>query len=119
MTWPKASKELGEQLAFHLKEFHCERRKMFGADVWFVNGNMFIGVFGDGIMLRLSDEDGLELKKQLPGSGIFSPTESMVMREYSYIPRSSFNDLDELEDWIGRSFRLAASLPVKAHKKKR
>ena len=92
---------------------------MFGADVWFVNGNMFIGVFGDGIMLRLSDEDGLALKKQVPGSGVFSPTEKMVMHEYSYVPSSSFKDLDELEDWISRSFRLVASLPAKVPKKKR
>ena len=119
MTWPKASKELGEQLASHLERFNCERRKMFGADVWFVNGNMFTGVFGDGIMLRLSDEDGLALKKRVPGSGVFSPTERMVMREYCFVPSSSFKDLDELDDWIDRSFRLAASLPVKVPKKKR
>ena len=119
MTWPKASEELGEQLASHLEKFQCERRKMFGADVWFVHGNMFIGVFGDGIMLRLSDEDGLTLKKQVPGAGVFSPTEKMVMKEYSFIPKSSFKDLDELEDWIDRSYRLTAALPVKAPKKKR
>ena len=109
MAWPKASKELGGQLASHLEKFHCDRRKMFGADVWFVNG----------IMLRLSDEDGLALKKQVPGSGVFSPTEKMVMHEYSYVPSSSFKDLDELEDWISRLFRLVASLPAKVPKKKR
>ena len=92
MTWPKASKELGDRLAPRLEKYQCVRRKMFGADVWFVSGNMFMGVFGDGLFLRLSDEDGLAIKKEIPGAGVFSPTESMVMREYVSIPGSSFDD---------------------------
>jgi hypothetical protein len=55
-------------------------------DVWFVSGNMFLGVFGGGLFLRLFDEDGLAIKKGDPRAGAFSPTESMVMREYVSIP---------------------------------
>lgn len=117
-AWPKASRELGERLAPHLEKFHCQRRKMFGADVWFVKGNMFMGVFGDGIFLRLSDEDGLSIKKEIPGSGVFSPTVSMVMREYVSIPSSSLDDLDRLDRWIERSYALVVSIPVKKPKKK-
>ncbi len=117
-AWPKASKELGERLAPHLEKFNCERRRMFGADVWSVKGNMFMGVFGDGIFLRLSDEDGLSIKKEIPGSGVFSPTESTVMREYVSIPSSSLDDLDRLDRWFERSYGLVVSLPVKRPKKK-
>ena len=117
--WPKASKELGERLASHLEKYHCERRRMFGADVWFVNGNMFAGVFGDGMILRLSDEDGLSIKKEMPGTGVFSPTIRMVMREYVFIPASGLSDLDRIDGWIDRSYGLVSSLPAKAPKKKK
>ena len=117
--WPKASKELGERLALHLEKYRCERRKMFGADVFFVNGNMFMGVFGEGIFLRLSDEDGLSIKEDIPGAGVFAPTESTVMSEYTSIPASSLDDLDKLDRWIERSYGLVISLPVKVPKKKK
>ena len=102
--WPKASKEIGERLALHLEKYRCERMKMFGADVFFVNGNMFTGVFGEGIFLRLSDEDGLAIKKDIPGAGVFAPRESTVLSEYTSIPVSSLDDLDKLDLWIERSY---------------
>jgi TfoX/Sxy family transcriptional regulator of competence genes len=117
--WPKASKELGERLAPHMEKFHGERRKMFGADVWFINGNMFAGVFGDGMILRLSDEDGMSIKKEMPGVGVFSPGEVMVMREYVLIPSEFLRDLENLDRWIERSYDLVKSLPVKAPKKRK
>jgi TfoX/Sxy family transcriptional regulator of competence genes len=118
-SWPKASPEIGERLAPILEKYQCEHRKMFGADVWFVNGNMFMGVFGNGLFLRLSDDDGQEIKKDIPGSGVFAPTESMVMREYVQVPSSSLDDRDKLERWIERSHDLVTSLPIKMPKKKR
>ena len=117
--WPKASKELGERLAPRLEKYDCEHRKMFGADVWFVNGNMFMGVFGDGLFLRLSDEDGLVIKKDIPGAGVFSPTERTVMSEFVSVPAVSSDGLDKLDQWIERSYALVTSLPVKVPKKKK
>lgn len=90
---------------------------MFGADVWFVNGNMFAGVFGDGMILRLSDEDGLSIKREIPGTGVFSPNERMVMHEYTFIPSAVLDDLNKIESWIERSYGFTAALPVKEPKK--
>ncbi|WP_091688811.1 TfoX/Sxy family protein [Methanococcoides vulcani] len=56
-AWKKASEELGELIGEAVSEYDVEFRKMFGSPVYFVNGNMFIGVHGDGIMLRLQEED--------------------------------------------------------------
>jgi TfoX/Sxy family transcriptional regulator of competence genes len=117
-SWPKASKELGERLAARLERYKCERRKMFGADVWFVNGNMFAGVFGDGMILRLTDKDGLSIKNEIPGAGVFSPNDVMVMHEYTFIPSSAVVDLNNIDDWIERSYGLVVSLPVKVPKNK-
>ena len=73
-----------------MEKYHGERRKIFGADVWFVNGNMFAGVFGDGMILRLSDKDGMSIKKEMPGVGLFSPDEVMVVRStFSFPPNFS------------------------------
>ena len=119
MTWPKSSKELADQLSPRLERYHCERRKMFGADVWFVNGNMFMGVFGEGLFLRLNDEDGLAIKKEIPGAGIFAPSEKVVMREYSSVPASSLQDMGLLDPWIERSYGFVKSIPSKVPKKKK
>ncbi|HEY3420251.1 MAG TPA: TfoX/Sxy family protein [Methanomassiliicoccales archaeon] len=117
--WPKASRELGERLVPLLEKYQGERRKMFGADVWFINGNMFLGVFGEGAFLRLSDEDGQAIKKEIPGAGVFAPTESTVMREYVSVPASALEDLEMLRPWIERSYAFVVSLPVKPPKKKK
>jgi TfoX/Sxy family transcriptional regulator of competence genes len=116
--WPKASKELGERLVPVLEKYRCDRRKMFGADVWFVNGNMFMGVFGDGIFMRLSDDDGQAIKKEFPGAGVFAPTERTVMSEYVSVPGTSLDDLGRLGRWIERSYALVISMPAKVPKKK-
>jgi TfoX/Sxy family transcriptional regulator of competence genes len=118
MTWPKSSKVLGDRLALRLEKYRCDRRKMFGADVWFVNGNMFMGVFGEAAFLRLTEEDGMAIKREIPGAGIFAPTEKVVMREYSQAPASTEEDLERLDPWIERSFRMVLSIPPKAPKKK-
>ena len=35
-------------------------RPMFGNLAGFVNGNMFMGLYGDGLFVRLSEEDRVE-----------------------------------------------------------
>ena len=35
----------------------AEQRKMFGMPAGFINGNMFMGVFADGLVFRLSPAD--------------------------------------------------------------
>ena len=47
---------------------------MFGAVAAFVNGNMFAGLFGDNVGVKL-DHAGLVELAALPGSGSFGPEE--------------------------------------------
>ncbi|HEY3411203.1 MAG TPA: TfoX/Sxy family protein, partial [Propionicimonas sp.] len=49
-----------------------EVRPMFGAVAAFVNGNMFAGLFGDNIGVKL-DPNALAELAALPGSGPFGP----------------------------------------------
>jgi len=43
-----------------MKDKNCGYRKMFGYTAYFFNGNMFVGVHGDKLFLRLSDADMAE-----------------------------------------------------------
>jgi TfoX/Sxy family transcriptional regulator of competence genes len=43
---------------------------MFGNVAGFVNGNLFMGVYGNGLFLRLSEEDRGELLK-IKGASLF------------------------------------------------
>jgi len=38
-------------------EYACEKKRMFGCPAYFVNNNMFCGVFADTIFVRLTPGD--------------------------------------------------------------
>jgi TfoX/Sxy family transcriptional regulator of competence genes len=57
MKFKKADEGHSEFLEEMVSSFVCQKRKMFGSPVYFVNGSMFTGVHQDSIFLRLSEED--------------------------------------------------------------
>lgn len=57
MNWKKVPPEPADFLDGFLEGFNCDKRKMSGSPVYFVNGNMFAGVHQGSIFLRLSEED--------------------------------------------------------------
>jgi len=93
----------------------AETRKMFGYPAAFVNRNMFMGLFQDQMMLRLSDSDRVEFMKS-DGAKVFEPMPGRPMREYVTIPRSVLNNRAKLASWISKSMKYAESLPAKAAK---
>ena len=44
-----------------MKYRNCDYKKMFGYPAYFFNGNMFVGVHGDKLFLRLSSADMAEI----------------------------------------------------------
>lgn len=56
MPWKKANKELSDFLDGALSSFKCQKKIMFGSPAYFVNTNMFTGVFQDDIFIRLSEK---------------------------------------------------------------
>jgi TfoX/Sxy family transcriptional regulator of competence genes len=94
-----------------------EHRKQFGYPCCFANNNMFMGVFGEDIMVRLSDADRAEFLKQ-PGTSLFEPMPGRPMKEYVLVPRSILNDGPELRGLVARSLGYAKSLPLKEKKAK-
>ncbi|HEY6238923.1 MAG TPA: TfoX/Sxy family protein [Thermoplasmata archaeon] len=87
-------------------------RTMFGQPAAFVTGNMFLGVFGDAVFLRLSEEDraaGLLLE----GSHLFEPMAGRPMREYVVLPTTVLADAARARPWVDRALRYARGLGPK------
>jgi len=91
----------------------AERRKMFGYPCAFVNGQMFIGVFQDRLMLRLSEADRAKFLK-LPGAKPFEAMPGRVMKEYVEIPPEIVASEAKLKQWVKRGLAYAQTLPPKA-----
>ncbi|HEY6239055.1 MAG TPA: TfoX/Sxy family protein [Thermoplasmata archaeon] len=92
------------------------RRAMFGQPVAFLNGNMFFGVLGDRLFLRLSTEDRAEAAA-VPGVTPFEPMPGRPMKEYVVLPPNLLRDARRVREWIGRSTRYVRGLPPKKPKR--
>lgn len=90
-------------------------RPMFGNVSAFVNGNMFMGVFGNDLFLRLPEEDREELLNEKGGS-LFEPMKGRPMKEYILIPRSWKSQPATARTWVSRSLAWASELPQKKSK---
>jgi TfoX/Sxy family transcriptional regulator of competence genes len=94
-----------------------QRRQMFGYPAAFVNGNLFMSVYGDDVVLRLG-EPARDALTGLGGQG-FEPMPGRPMRGYMVVPRSVRDDRTALVEWVDRALGFAGALPPKAAKAKR
>ena len=90
-------------------------RPMFGQLAGFVNGNMFMCLFGNRIALKLPADAATELQ-QVPGAEPFMPMEGRPMRGYVMLPPAWHENPDPALEWIEKSVAYTASLPVKVKK---
>jgi TfoX/Sxy family transcriptional regulator of competence genes len=93
-------------------------RPMFGQVAAFVNSNMFMGLFGDDLFLRLSDADQSALLKE-KGASPFSPMEGWPMKGYIVTPSSWLGQSAKVKPWVERSLAFTAELPPKEKKAKK
>jgi TfoX/Sxy family transcriptional regulator of competence genes len=87
-------------------------RPMFGNPSAFVNGNMFMGLFGSDLFVRLPEPDRDAVAAA--GGGPFEPMPGRPMREYAVLPAAWRDQPDRLRDWASRSLAWARDLPPKA-----
>jgi TfoX/Sxy family transcriptional regulator of competence genes len=92
-----------------------EVKPMFGSVGAFVNGNMFAGLFGTDIGVKLDDEAKAELEA-IDGSGPFGP-EERPMGGYLSMPKS-FTEA-QARDWMERAREHASTFPPKVKKPKK
>lgn len=91
-------------------------KPMFGNLGGFVNGNMFAGLFGPVLGIKLAPEDKSELENA-EATVPFGPAER-PMGGYTGLPEAwqdgSHNE--ETAAWVGKAFEYIATLPPKAPK---
>ena len=116
MDWEKPSPELIRILEEAADPFEVvERRKMFGCPAYYINGNMFAGVYGLQLFLRLAPRERAELQESL-GAKAFEPMAGRPMKEYLSLPEAVWNDPEALDEWMRRSVEFTVSLPPKEPK---
>jgi TfoX/Sxy family transcriptional regulator of competence genes len=91
-------------------------RPMFGNEAAFANGNMFMGLFGEDLFVRLSDAEGQELLKN-KGAGFFEPMKGRAMKGYFVVPSEWRNKPETIRKWALISLAWTNRLPPKKHKK--
>jgi len=116
MDWKKAPAELVDFIMDKMKDKNCDYKKMFGYPAYFFNGNMFVGVHGDKLFLRLSDSDAAEIMKGYKDVFAFEPMPGRAMKGYVVLPKSVYSDDELFGEWLDKSIRFVSLLPPKKKK---
>ncbi len=93
-----------------------EVKPMFGNLGAFVNGNMFAGLFGQAVGVRL-DEAGHSELAAVDGSGPFGPADR-PMPGYTSLPGTWRADPDLAARWVDKALSHVSSMPAKVKKPK-
>jgi TfoX/Sxy family transcriptional regulator of competence genes len=94
-------------------EVGVEAKPMFGNLGAFVNGNMFMGLFGEQIGVKLPDDESRARLLAVPGAGPFGP-EDRPMGGYVTLPGDW--TADEAGPWVAEALAAAGELPPKLPK---
>ena len=90
-------------------------RPMFGNLAAFVNGNMFCGLFGEDLFVRVSDDDQAKIRKQ--GGKAFEPMPGRAMTGYVLLPAGWQKKTGPTQAWIEAALTWSRALPAKAKSK--
>jgi TfoX/Sxy family transcriptional regulator of competence genes len=111
--WEKSPEALIQLLDRVLPEGpNIERRKMFGYPCAFVNGNMFAGLFGARMFVRLSAED----RRSMTADHNARPLEPMPgrpMKDYIVVPPAFMERETDLTALVAQALTFGASLAPK------
>jgi len=93
-----------------------EVKPMFGNLGAFVHGNMFAGLFGPAVGVRLDDTAREELEA-IDGTGPFGPAER-PMGGYTSLPAAWRDTPEQASPWVETALTQARTRPPKKAKKK-
>ena len=99
MTMPKPSEQA--KAAFQKlvpPDPNVTTRPMFGNLAGFVNGNMFCGLFGEDLFVRVSEDDQARVRKQ--GGRPFEVMPGRAMTGYVMVPAGWQKKPDATRAWI-------------------
>src|SRR2546425_57191 len=115
MTMPRPSEQ--SKVAFQKlvpPDPAVSTRPMFGNLSAFVNGNMFCGLFGEDLFVRVSDEDQAKVRQQ--GGKAFEPMPGRAMTGYVVVPAGWQKKPDATRSWIVTALSWSKALPAKGKK---
>jgi len=84
-------------------------RKMFGGLVFMLDGNLALGVYGEGLIVRVG-RDAYEASLRRQGAGMFDFT-GKPMRNWVVVDSSGLEDDAVFEGWVTTGLTFARSLP--------
>lgn len=119
-NWPKKDEALIERVDGPLSIAPVRRKNMFGTAAWFLESNdmMFIGAWGEGIMVRVGEGRTLDLIESGDAEP-FDPMGGRPMREYVFIGGHRIAEDDELLNWLNGASEFAETLPPKKKRSKK
>lgn len=116
MKLPKPSEEAKAAFARLVPDGPAVTLKpMFGQLSAFVNGNMFCGLFGDDLVVRLPEPEIAKVKQQ--GGRDFEPMAGRKMGGYVVVPGDWRARPAPAAALIKRALTVAGGMPAKAPKK--
>jgi len=113
MKWQKSSQGLIDLFESVMPGPPAAQRKMFGYPAGFVNGNMFMGLFQESMILRLPTGPREEFI-QVHDANIFEPMAGRPTREYVAVPQPVLQDKKKLAAWVAKALDYGASLKPKS-----
>jgi TfoX/Sxy family transcriptional regulator of competence genes len=90
-------------------------KPMFANVGAFVNGNMFAGLFGEDVGVKLIETSSLEELNAIPGTRPYGPVER-PMRGWTSLPAEWGMDSERARAWIERAFVEVGTVPPKQPK---
>jgi TfoX/Sxy family transcriptional regulator of competence genes len=119
MAWKKSPPSLVELFARVFPQSPgAETRQMFGYPAGFVNGNLFVGLFEDRLLVRL-DERGRKELLAVDEAEPFEPMKGRPMREYVVLPIGMHDEEGDVRHWVERALEYARALPPKSKSKRK
>lgn len=91
-------------------------RPMFGNLAAFVNGNMFAGLFGDDLFVRVGEADRAALLAK--GGKDFEPMAGRPMTGYTVLPPGWGRPSSDATRWVGLALAGTSAMPAKVAKAK-
>ena len=116
MKWRRAPEELKEILDRAMQGVDAEKRMMFGFPAFFINANMFTGLFEDKLFIRLSDELREATERRTGALKHLEPMPGRPMKDYVVLPESFCMKESGLEALIRAAAVHARMLPAKVKK---
>ena len=119
MKWVKAPEELKSHLENLMQAVECEKRPMFGYPAYFINKNMFAGLFQNNLFLRLSPEQAGTLRKSFPTLANLEPMPGRPMKNYYVLPEKLHEDAHKMQKVVEDAAGYCRSLPEKVKQARR